>query len=172
MSACLSLAERLVLARHFVEDPPPAPTHVHDQLAAAAVEAQQRLMVLYSAWAQAHAGQARRSLAHVEPVRASRLVGGSGAEVVLWAAGLGCSPCRHLHRMVHQPMLVLLPLRLVLCRRCVRTVRHPPVDEVDRCDVCGSRGNTTFSGFRLWLGPVVFAGDVAPCCGWLLEGEA
>ena len=43
-----------------------------------------------------------------------------------------------------QPSADPLPLRRADCTRCVGTIRRPPADEADRCDICGARGVVTF----------------------------
>jgi hypothetical protein len=46
--------------------------------------------------------------------------------------------CCHLKRGGPQPAVIRLPLRRADCSRCSQTLRKPPANEDDRCDVCGS----------------------------------
>lgn len=96
------------------------------------------------------------------------------AQELLVAAGMDCSRCVHLRKARGpMPVIVALALRLALCDRCARTVRKPPADEADRCDICGSRGNATFTPFRTVAGTTVFLGDAGNCCAsQILAGAA
>jgi hypothetical protein len=81
------------------------------------------------------------------------------------AAVLDClDVCVHLRRGGPQPAFVQLPLRRIDCTRCVRTLRRPPPDEADRCDVCGTRGVMTFTPFACHHGPALVTGDACPSC--------
>jgi hypothetical protein len=83
----------------------------------------------------------------------------------LLAAVLGCSTvCPHLKRGGPQPAIARLPLHRVDCERCVQTLRRPPPDESDRCDVCGRLETLTFHPFAVRLGPVLVAGDACRSC--------
>jgi hypothetical protein len=85
------------------------------------------------------------------------------------AATLDCTTvCVHLRRGGPRPAFVQLPLRRVDCGRCVGTVRRPPSDEADRCDVCGARGVTTFVPFALRQGPALVMGDGCADCAGIL----
>ena len=44
------------------------------------------------------------------------------------------------------------------------TIRRPPPDEADRCDVCGARGVVTFVPFAMRQGPALVIGDACPDC--------
>lgn len=146
-----SFEERRALARQVLETYLPLPSWVVDQLDAAAAEAWRRFMVpagavfAYGAERDGDEGRAAMEL--------------------LIAATIDCEACCHIRRARGPvPMLVALPLHLALCERCSRTVRNPPPGEEDRCDLCGSRGNTSFTPFQASLGSAVVGGDAGPCC--------
>ena len=90
--------------------------------------------------------------------------------VYVLAALLDCvrATCIHLRREGPQPAFVQLPLRRVVCRRCVAILRKPPAEDADRCDVCGERGVERFVAFLLNNGPLVMGGDVCPSCAQVL----
>ena len=72
--------------------------------------------------------------------------------------------CAHLRRTPVQPQYILLALRRTVCQRCLATVRRPPPDEDDRCDLCGSRGHETFWPLMFSMGPQVVHGDICRQC--------
>jgi hypothetical protein len=85
------------------------------------------------------------------------------------AAMLDCTTvCVHLRRGGPRPAFIQLPLRRVDCERCVGTVRRPPPDESDRCDVCTVRGVTTFVPFAMRQGPALVVGDACAACAAVL----
>jgi hypothetical protein len=87
----------------------------------------------------------------------------------LLAATLDCTTvCIHLRRGGPRPAFVQLPLRRVDCDRCAATIRRPPPDEADRCDVCTRRGVVTFVPFALRQGPALVIGDACPDCADVL----
>ena len=84
----------------------------------------------------------------------------------LLAAVLGSlqTVCCHLRKGGVQPAFVNLALRRIDCIRCSATIRRPPPDEADRCDVCGIRGVVTFALFALRMGSALVAGDACLVC--------
>lgn len=82
----------------------------------------------------------------------------------LVAAILGCQPCIHLRKEGPQPAIAQLPVRLMLCQRCAATLRKPPADEDDRCDVCGRRGVGWFVPFIVRTGTFLVGGDACGEC--------
>ena len=91
----------------------------------------------------------------------------------LLAALLGCATvCQHLREGGPQPVIARLALRRLDCRRCATTWRNPPADEADRCDVCGTRGVTTFSEFEAATGLVVMLGNACMACAPVLGPDA
>jgi hypothetical protein len=83
----------------------------------------------------------------------------------LLAGILGCSAvCPHLKRGGPQPAVVRLALGRTDCTRCVGTLRLPPPEDADRCDLCGRRGVITFVPFAMRQGPTLVMGDAClPC---------
>ena len=147
-----------------------APVHLADQLDAAGRDTQRlhdRLGVLLPALMPDRPWFQRQDRQPATEARA-----------YLLAALLGClgSVCPHLKRAGPQPAIGRLPLRRVDCARCLGTIRRPPPDDVDRCDVCERRGVVTFSPFAVRQGPLLLLGDVCqPCAGTLgirIEQEA
>lgn len=143
--------ERLARARALLaaRRADPLPLHAQDQVVAATAELQVLVAPVIDHW------------------RASGWAEGTGEASVpdhLIAAALDCRSCGYLRRGGSQPMWALLALRLLVCRRCLHTPRCPPDDEADRCDICGSRGHTTFWAFHIGIGPAVFIGDAGSCC--------
>jgi hypothetical protein len=145
---------------------PPAPVHVADQLDAAGEEAQgiaDRLGALLPVLVPDRAWFQRTD--------ASPSV---GARALLLAALLGClgTVCCHLRRGGRrggpQPALVNLALCRVDCARCAQTLRRPPAENADQCDVCDRRGVVTFSPFVVRFGPALIAGDACPTCAGIL----
>lgn len=76
--------------------------------------------------------------------------------------------CCHLKRTPSQPATVKLPLRRVDCRRCT-TVRKPPPDEDDRCDLCGTREVATFWPVCFALSTWLVVGDICRDCMTALD---
>ena len=164
-------AIRLAHAYRLLEHGPPSvPVHLADQLEAATDEVHVlagRLGVLLPVLVPDRAWFQRMDTSPSVDARA-----------LLLAALLGClgAICCHLKRGGPQPAIGRLPLRRVDCTRCVGTVRRPPPDDVDRCDVCDRRGVVTFSPFAVRQGPLLLIGDACqPCAGTLgirIEQEA
>ena len=163
MSRHHDFATRLRFARALIAGgATPAPAHLADQFDAASVEvraAHDRLGAV---------------LPILEPDRnwRQRLDSDPSAEVraYLLAALIGClgAVCPHLRRGGPRPAFARLPLRRVDCTKCLRTLRRPPPDEADRCDVCGARGVTTFHPFAGQHGPAMVMGDACPRCASVL----
>lgn len=157
-----SFADRLALARRLIaHGAARQPIHVADQLEAAGSEAR----VLHD-----HIGAA---LPILEPSRTwrQRIDADPSDDVraYILAATLDCTTvCIHLRRGGPRPAFVQLPLRRADCGRCIGTVRRPPADESDRCDVCGQRGVTTFVPFAMRQGPALVMGDGCPTCAAVL----
>ena len=151
-------ANRLAQARALIaRGVSPLPVHIADQLGAAGSEA----AVLHDRIAAAlpildpHRGW--RRLREAVPLDDTR--------AYLLAALLDCATvCPHVRRGGPRPAFVRLPLRRIDCERCTRTLRRPPADEDDRCDVCGARGVATFHPFAVRLGPTLVTGDACPRC--------
>jgi hypothetical protein len=72
--------------------------------------------------------------------------------------------CSHMRTQPAQPAVVALPVRRVDCRPCASTVRKPPMDDSDRCDLCGSRGNVTFWPVGCALANWIVLGDMCRSC--------
>ncbi len=79
--------------------------------------------------------------------------------------------CPHLRRTPAQPAHVQLALRRVACNRCAGTVRRPPSEEADRCDLCGSCGNATFWPVRFALTSWLVIGDMCRGCAAEIQPE-
>ena len=154
--ACLALARRLV-ARGAAR--PPA--HVADQLDAARSEARMlhdRIGEALPILRPDREWFGRIEIAPTDDVRA-----------YLLAATLDCTTvCVHLRRGGPRPAFFQFPLRRVDCGRCVGTLRRPPADEADRCDVCGHRGVVVFHPFAMRMGPALVLGDGCLACADVL----
>ena len=137
------------------------PVHLADQLKAASTEvreAHDRLCIVLPLLAPDRTWRQRVEPCSSDDVRANLLAG-----------VLGCTAfCCHLKRGGPQPAFIRLPLRRGDCGRCVQTLRRPPCDEDDRCDLCGARGVVTFVPFAVRQGPAVIAGDVCRSCATVL----
>jgi hypothetical protein len=157
-----SFAAHLELARRLIaRGPAPLPNHVTDQLDAAGAEARtlhDRIGAALPVLQPDRAWYQRIDSSPSDDVRAYIL-----------AATLDCTTvCTHLRRGGPQPAFVQLPLRRVDCGRCAGTVRRPPADESDRCDVCGARGVVTFMPFAMRQGPALVVGDACAACADVL----
>jgi hypothetical protein len=152
----MTFEDRVQAARDVLAGPvPELPGWLADQVDAAERDAWRRLLAP-SAAARSWSGLI---------VREGGTPAGREIAATLLAAVVDCRPCAHLRRARGPvPAFVALALHRALCERCVRTVVHPPADEADRCDVCGSRGNTLFRPFTIAVAHVVYLGDAAPCC--------
>lgn len=71
--------------------------------------------------------------------------------------------CSHLRHGGAQPVTVLLANRLMVCRRCVKTHRRVPADQMDRCHLCGD-ATPSAVGIAMQVGPVLLLGDVCRVC--------
>jgi hypothetical protein len=157
-----SFAARLDLARALIaRGAAPTPVHVTDQLDAAGAEAR----VLHD--------RIGATLPLLEPDRSwfQRIDSSPSDDVraYILAAMLDCTTvCVHIRRGGPQPAFVQLPLRRVDCSRCAGTIRRPSSDEADRCDVCTTRGVTTFVPFAMLQGPALVVGDACPECADVL----
>jgi hypothetical protein len=155
-------AARLSLAHALIaRGAPSLAGHVADQLAAASRDTRalhDRLAAVLPLLAPDRHWRQRLETGPSDAVRAHLL-----------AAVLDCpAACCHLKRGGPQPAIVRLPLRRFDCGRCVRTLRRPPADEDDRCDVCGLRGVVTFHPFAVRQGPLLIVGDGCSDCADVL----
>ena len=158
----ISFATRLTLARAMIaRGAPPHPVHLADQFRAASAgtrELHDRIGML---------------MPLLEPLRNWRQrmdsTPSSDTRAFLLAALLGCTEvCPHLKRGGPQPAFVRLPLHRTDCQRCVQTLRRPPADEDDRCDVCGRPETLTFHPFAVRQGPALIVGDACVACADVL----
>ena len=153
---------RLVAAqRMLVHRTAPTGEHLADQMDAASGEMEsmaQRIGMLLPILSP------ERSWFHREDTKPSELV---RADIL--AAVLGCTEvCPHLRRGGPQPAIVRLSLRRIDCQRCVKTLRRPPADEADQCDLCQQPEVLTFVPFAVRHGPALIAGDVCLDCAGVL----
>jgi len=162
MSSRRPFADRLALAYGLIaRGLPPSAVHVADQLAAAGAEAR----VLHD--------RIGAVLPFLQPdrqwYRRLEVAPSDDVKAYILAAVLDClDVCVHLRRGGPRPAFVRLPLRRIECERCVRTLRRPPPDETDRCDVCGARGVVTFVPFAGHHGPSLVVGDACAACADVL----
>jgi len=158
----LDFPTRLALARKLVaHGPSPLPTHVRDQLGAASDETR----VLHD--------RIGAALPLLDPDRNWReridMRPSDEVRAHLLAATIGCLPCVHLRKdSSPQPAFVQLPLRRSDCARCSQTLRKPPAEDDDRCDVCGAPEVLTFYPFAVRLGPAIIAGNACVGCAGAL----
>ena len=157
MSA-VTFADRLAQARALVaRGAQPLPGHLADQLGAAGAEAgalHDRIGAALPILDPRRGWRRREEAAPSDETRA-----------YLLAALFGCAAvCVHLRRGGPRPAFVRLPLRRIDCERCTRTLRRPPSDEDDRCDICGARGVAIFHPFAVRLGPTLVLGDACAGC--------
>ena len=171
MIAHYPFATRLRVACELIAHrAPPLPAHLTDQLDAAGREV--RVLADRLGVALPLVMPDRSWFQSMDPSPSA------DARALLLAALLGClgSVCPHLKRGGPQPAIGRLPLRRVDCARCLGTIRRPPPDDADRCDVCERRGVVTFSPFAVRQGPLLLIGDACqPCAGTLgirIEQEA
>ena len=148
---------RLAAARQLLAwgDGPPVPVRLDDQFKAASVDAgrlQERIGTVMPLVEPGRNWRQRQEPRPSTDMRAYLIAGLSS-----WTA-----LCPHLRREGSQPTIVSLPLRRIDCERCVQTVRCPPADEADRCDLCGQRGVNMFHPFSVRWGPLLVMGDVCP----------
>jgi hypothetical protein len=157
-----SFADRLALARRLIarRGPPPA-THITDQIRAAGAEARTLHARIGAVLPVLQPDRHWRQRIEVSPT--------DDVKALILAAVLDCTTvCIHLRRGGPRPAFVQLPLRRIDCERCVRTLRRPPPDEADRCDVCGARDVVTFVPFAGQHGPALVTGDACPACAGTL----
>lgn len=157
-----TFADRLALARRLIARRATRPTvHLADQLAAAGSEARTlhaRMGNLLPILQPDREWYGRIEVAPSDDVKA-----------LILAAVLDCvNVCVHLRRGGPRPAFVQLALRRIDCERCVRTLRRPPADESDRCDICGARGVVTFVPFAGQHGPALVTGDACRSCADVL----
>jgi hypothetical protein len=156
-------SERLAVVRRLIAQGAPVPAvHLADQIGAASGEARlfhDQLGVLLPIVAPERAWYQRLDTSPSTDTRA-----------YLLAAVLSClgSVCCHLKRGGPQPAFAQLALRRVACQRCVATIRRPPADSDDLCDVCSRHGVTTFIPFAAHHGPALVVGDACRGCARVL----
>lgn len=155
-------ATRLTLAHALIaRGAPAAPVHLADQLLAASADTRVLHDRIGLVMPLLEPGRQWRHLCDPAPSTDTR--------AHLLAALLGCSAaCCHLRRGGPQPAIARLPLHRVDCERCVQTLRRPPLDEDDRCDVCGGRETQLFHPFAVRLGPTLIVGDACLDCATVL----
>jgi hypothetical protein len=153
---------RLALARRLVaRGAAPAPVHLADQLAAAGAEARVAHDRLGATLPLIQPGRHWRQRIDPDP--------SDDVRAYILATVLDCTRvCVHIRRGGPRPAFALLALRRVDCWRCVQTTRRPPPDEADRCDVCTTRGVTTFHPFAVRMGPALVVGDACAGCADVL----
>ena len=163
MTARYPFSDRLALARRLLaRGASRPPVHLVDQLEAAGAEARVLHDRLGAVLPILEPGRPWYQQLEVTP--------SDEVKAHLLAAVLGCTTmCVHLRRGGPRPAFVQLPLRRIDCARCIRTLRRPPADETDRCDVCGARGVVTFVPFAAHHGPAsLVMGDACPDCAGVL----
>lgn len=154
--------DRLALARRMLaRRASRPPVHLADQLDAAGREARVLHDRLGAVLPLIEPDCNWRRRADAEPSDDTR--------AYLLAALLGCTTvCIHIRRGGPQPAIARLPLGRVDCDRCVGTLYRPPLGDDDRCDICTTRGVTTFHPFAVRLGPLLLAGDACRACADVL----
>jgi hypothetical protein len=158
-----SFPERLALARRMVagSTPPAANVHLADQIRAAGSEVRQIHDRMAAVMPLLEPGRNWRQRVDADPSDTTR--------AYLLAGLLGCTTvCPHLRKGGPQPGIARLPLRRVDCTRCSQTLRRPPAEDDDACDVCGRRGVSLFFPFAMRSGPLLVAGDACAGCADVL----
>lgn len=137
------------------------PLHLDDQLQAAEAEALTLSHRLLDALRTITPGRGWKAATHPPSL---------DAEAHVLAAVLACLPrtCPHLRNGGPQPAYAQLPLGRVDCTRCLHTLRLPPAEDADRCDLCGARGIAWFVPIALTSGPLTVIGDVCSACAGVL----
>ena len=157
MTGRASFADRLNVARKLIARRSVPPVHLTDQLEAAGTEARalhDRLGAALPILQPDRQWYGRVEVAPSDEVKA-----------LLLAAILDCTTmCIHLRRGGPRPAFVQLPLRRVDCERCVRTLRRPPPENDDQCDIGDRHGVVTFHPFACRQGPLLLAGDACADC--------
>jgi len=153
-----SFADRLNVARRLLaRGASRPPVHLANQLEAAGKDARvlhDRLVAALPILQPDRQWYGRVEVAPSDEVKA-----------LLLAAILDCTTmCIHLRRGGPRPAFVQLPLRRVDCERCVRTLRRPPPENDDQCDICDRHGVVTFHPFACRQGPLLLAGDACADC--------
>jgi hypothetical protein len=162
-------AVRLEAARHFVGCRAcaaglrgAAPLHVVDQIEAAAAET---LAFVPPIIDEARRREPDRGWRH----RVEAATPEKSAYLLAALFGFMNTVCPHLRAGGPQPAVARLPLGRLDCRRCAGTVRRPPPEDADRCDVCGERqAEPWFVPFVPASGPVLVMGDACRACAAVL----
>lgn len=155
--------DRLALARRMVaRGASRPPTCLADQLDAAVREVRVLHERLGATLPLVDPGRNWRQRADLDPSDEVRSY--------LLAALLGCTAavCIHLRRGGPQPAVCRLAMRRADCARCAATIRRPPAEDDDRCDVCERREVVTFVPFAVRQGPSMLVGDACPDCAGVL----
>jgi hypothetical protein len=145
------------------------PDHVADQLNAAADDTEKLFFQNVDI-----AGALDPTFFPGPPVERSKdraLLRDNAARVLAAMGDARFRQCVHLRRTPAQPANVRLDLHRADCNLCTGTVRLPPAGEDDRCDLCGSRGNSLFTPIMLTLGHWLVSGDVCGDCVIALQGN-
>jgi hypothetical protein len=132
------------------------PTHEADQMEAASRDS----LAIHDQYRQLLKAAGREPTewrSNTDPDRIERL-----ARILATTHGL--TQCAHIRRQPQQPIIARLALHRVDCGRCFATHRRPPIGEDDRCDFCGSRGNTMFTGITNTLANLTVIGDACDDC--------
>jgi hypothetical protein len=160
---CHSFPDRLALARQMIAKgaPPVAPVHLADQIRAAGDEVRRIHDTMGAVMPLLEPGRNWRHRVDADPSDTTR--------AYLLAALFGCvNTCPHLRKGGPQPGIARLPLRRVDCTRCSQTLRRPPAEDDDACDVCGRREVLMFFPFAMRSGPLMVAGDACAGCADVL----
>jgi DNA-directed RNA polymerase subunit RPC12/RpoP len=140
---------------------PNTPVHIADQFAAATGEVREiadRLGTLLPILDPSRTWRQRVDADPSDEVRAHLL-----------AVVLGCvTVCPHLRRGGPQVAIVRLALGRTDCVKCSATFRHPPAEDEDRCDLCGTRGIAKFWPFAMRQGPTLVSGNCCASCADIL----
>lgn len=84
--------------------------------------------------------------------------------------------CSHVDRIAPRPLFVSLSHGAVVCRPCSRALRHEPIDDDGRCDVCdveppdGQFREIVLSG-EFQIGPAIVFGNACDDCWSLCSPE-
>ena len=162
MTARYPFSDRLALARRLVaRRSARPPVHLADQLEAAGSEARVLHDCIGATLPVLEPERNWRHRVEADPT--------DNVKAYLLATVLDCTTvCVHLRRGGPRPAFVQLALRRVDCEQCIRTLRRPPPDAADRCDVCGARSVSIFHPFAMRQGPALVMGDACPRCASVL----
>ena len=156
-----SFADRLALAQRLIARRAHPAVHLVDQLEAAGAEAEVLHDRIGSTAPILQPDRTWRQRIEVAP--------SDDVKSLILAAILDCTTmCIHLRRGGPRPAFVQLPLRRIDCERCVRTLRRPPPENDDQCDICDRHGVVTFHPFACRQGPLLLAGDACSDCADVL----